>query len=228
MPSRLKRYYGTDRLHFITWSCYHRQPWLASPKRRDLFLQVFEQVRQRYRCVVVGYVVMPEHVHVLIGGPERGNPSTVVQAIKQGFAKRVLRQLRRRRRGQQPSLFGEEPEHVWQRRFYDFNIFSRRKRIEKLRYMHRNPVKRGLVAEPEQWAWSSFRSYLYAETGAVALKSVGRGKVENQSSRIGAANSQCLPGRVIGRVLGVFSLSQKYRAYLVARTSRRRLPDSPC
>jgi putative transposase len=59
--------------------------------------------------------------------------------------------------------------HVWQRRFYDFNVFTERKRIEKLRYMHRNPVKWGLVLEPDQRRWSSFRSYAYGEAGAVEI-----------------------------------------------------------
>src|SRR5437667_9428780 len=52
------------------------------------------------------------------------------------------------------------PHHIWQARFYDFNVWTERKRIEKLRYMHRNPVQRGLVESPEQWRWSSFRWYL--------------------------------------------------------------------
>ena len=72
MAAGLKRYYGDQHLHFLTCSCYHRQPWLASPRRRDLFLQILEQVRQRYRFVVVGYVVMPEHIHLLISEPEQG------------------------------------------------------------------------------------------------------------------------------------------------------------
>jgi putative transposase len=58
--SRLKRYYGKDHLHYLTCSCYHRQPWLASAGRRDLFVQILEEVRQRYGFVVVGYVVMPD------------------------------------------------------------------------------------------------------------------------------------------------------------------------
>jgi putative transposase len=70
----------------------------------------------------------------------------------------------------QPSLWEDAPSaHIWQRRFYDFNVWSERKRIEKLRYLHRNPVKRGLVAEPDQWRWSSFRSYAYGEAGAVRI-----------------------------------------------------------
>jgi REP-associated tyrosine transposase len=58
---------------------------------------------------------------------------------------------------------------VWQKRFYDFNMWSDRKRIEKLRYSPRNPVKRGLVSPPDQWRWSSFRSYAYGERGPVRV-----------------------------------------------------------
>jgi putative transposase len=58
---------------------------------------------------------------------------------------------------------------VWQARFYDFNVWGQRKRIQKLRYMHANPVKRGLVLEPGQWAWSSFRDSEWDQPGAVKL-----------------------------------------------------------
>jgi putative transposase len=58
---------------------------------------------------------------------------------------------------------------VWQKRFYDFNVWSERKQIEKLRYIHRNPVMRGLVSEPDQWAWSSFHSNAYGEPGRVRV-----------------------------------------------------------
>ncbi len=187
MPSHLQRYYGANHWHFIrsldvardfgsglrrplvasTWSCYHHhQAWLARPQRRELYLKVLEQVRQRYPFVVAGYVVMPEHIPLLISEPEKGNPSRVLQALKQGFARRVLP---KRRTTTQAELFAREAEPVWQRRFYDCNVWSERKRIEKLRYMHRNPVKRGLVLEPEQWRWSSYRDYAYGEAGAVQI-----------------------------------------------------------
>jgi putative transposase len=173
MTYRLQRYYGSDHLHFITCSCYRRQPWLGNARRRDCFLKVLEEVRQRYRFVVVGYVVMPEHVHLLIGEPETGTPSTVMQVLKQRFARQVLQQLRQRRGPQQSELWAEGPEHVWQRRFYDFNVWTERKRVEKLRYMHRNPVKRRLVLEPEQWAWSTFRWYASGETVPVKINEWG-------------------------------------------------------
>jgi len=59
----------------------------------------------------------------------------------------------------------------WQRRYYDFNVWSEEKRIEKLRYMHRNPVKRGLVEKPEQWQWSSFRHFANGQIGVVEIES---------------------------------------------------------
>jgi putative transposase len=152
LPTRLKRYYRTRHPHFSTCSCYHRQPWLASAGRRDLFLRVLEQVRQRVSLiVVVEYVAMPEHIHLLISEPEKADPSKVMQALKQGFARRVLRELRKRWVPAQQELFDNGCEHVWQHRFYDFNVRTPRKRIEKLRYMHGNPVQRGVVREPEQW-----------------------------------------------------------------------------
>ncbi len=169
MPWNLTRYYGNGDLHFITCSCYRRQPLLGSKRRRDLFLTVLEQVRRRYEFVVLGYVIMPEHFHLLISEPQERTPSTVMQALKLGFARRVLMQMRRRRHPAQPELFERTPQHIWQKRFYDFNVWTERKRIQKLRYIHRNPVQRGLVASPEQWRWSSYRAYAFGEVGAVKV-----------------------------------------------------------
>jgi putative transposase len=169
MPLGLQRYYGTGDLHFITCSCYQRQAWLGSARRRDLFLSVLERMRKRHQFVVVGYVVMPEHFHLLISEPQERTPGTVMQALKLGFARRVLAQNRMRRNSAQTSLFEHTPQHVWQARFYDFNVWTSRKRVEKLRYMHRNPVKRGLVESPELWQWSSHRAYALAEAGVVRV-----------------------------------------------------------
>ena len=169
MPDGLKRYYGTGDLHFITCSCYQRKPWLDTAPRRDLFLGILEQARLRYRFVVLGYVVMPEHFHLLMSEPQDGDPSKVMQIVKQLYAQRVLPRTRQRRSEDQSSQPESKPSHVWQARFYDFNVWTEHKRIEKLRYMHRNPVVRGLVDKPEQWAWSSFRDYLYGETGKVRV-----------------------------------------------------------
>ena len=70
MANALHRFYGGRDLHFLTFSCYHRQPFFTDPARCDLFLKILERVRLRYRLVVVGYVVMPEHVHLLVSEPQ--------------------------------------------------------------------------------------------------------------------------------------------------------------
>ena len=176
MPAGLHRSYGAHHLHFITCSGYRRLPFFSSRQARNRFLSILEQTRQRYRFVVVGYVVMPEHVHLLLTEPEVGNPSTVMQVLKQRTA-RALLPKRGRRNPRQRELFGEEPRRAfWQARFYDFNVWTAKKRVEKLRYMHRNPVKRGLVESPEQWRWSSYRCYLLEEAGPVRVN-VGWGEI---------------------------------------------------
>lgn len=90
-----------------------------------------------------------------------------MQVVKQRCARRVLN--RKRSNSRQAALWPEPEKHVWQKRFYDFHVWSERKRVEKLRYMHRNPVKEGLVLEPEQWRWSSYRSYAYEEPAMVKI-----------------------------------------------------------
>jgi putative transposase len=179
MRRKLKRYYGAGDLHFITCSCYRRQPWLGTARRRDPFLTVLEQVRRRYQFVVLGYVVMPEHIHLLISEPQEKTPSTVMQALKLGFARRVIAEAQRLGPSTGPTsrkarevghpLFDHTQQHIWQKRFYDFNVWTEHKRIEKLRYMHRNPVQRGLVASPELWRWSSFRAYSLGEVSPVRV-----------------------------------------------------------
>jgi putative transposase len=158
--------------HFITCSCYRRLPFLSQSRSRDCFLSILEQLRQRYHFVVAGYVVMPEHIHLLITEPEIGSPSTVMQVLKQRTA-RALLPKRKRRNPRQSSLFAElsQPRSFWQARFYDFNVWTTKKRVEKLRYMHRNPVKRRLVESPEQWRWSSYRFYALDEAGLVKVNS---------------------------------------------------------
>jgi putative transposase len=168
VPNGLKRFYGNGDLHFITASCYHRDPLLGSPHCRNLFLKVLEDMRQRYGFVVVGYVVMPEHFHLLISEPEHANPSVVIQALKLGVVRRLFPASRKK--WDTPELFDDfRPKNFWQRRFYDFNVWSASKRVEKVKYMHRNPVKRGLVETPDHWRWSSFRAYACGESGAVRV-----------------------------------------------------------
>ena len=179
MGPKPKRYQQQRCLHFITFSCYRRQRFLDSVAARETFERELERVRCWYGCYIIGYVVMPEHVHLLISEPQRGNPSRVMKALKQGFARRLLLRLRQATDSKQMALWQAPLERgrIWQRRFYDFVVFSEHKRVEKLRYMHRNPVKRGLVTEPQHWAWSSFRHYAYGEPGLAVVNELQRAEL---------------------------------------------------
>jgi putative transposase len=114
-------------------------------------------MRIRYDFVVSGYVVMPEHVHLLISEPKEVILSKAIQALKLSISVQSK----------------ERP--FWQPRYYDFNVHNEEKTAEKLRYMHRNPVKLGLVEKPEDWAWSSFRHYATGEIGTVEIESFWTG-----------------------------------------------------
>ncbi len=95
MPKGLKRYYGRGHLHFITFSCYGRRPLLRAVRAKNLFLKELARVRREYAFALVGYVVMPEHVHLLVSEPKKGTPSTVLQMLKQ----RVSRKMRQKKTG---------------------------------------------------------------------------------------------------------------------------------
>ena len=153
MKGQRIRHQQTGEFHFLTFSCYCRRRYMATVAAKELFEDALERVRLRYVFVVAGYVVMPEHVHLLINEPHRASLSKVIQALKLSVS------MRRR----------ERP--FWLAHYYDFNVSSHAKFVEKLRYLHRNPVVRGLVAKPEDWMWSSFRHYQTGMRGAVEIES---------------------------------------------------------
>ena len=115
------RYQQTGDLHLVTFSCYRRRPYSGTAEARDAFERALETMRTRYDFFVCGYVVMPEHVHLLLSEPRFVLLSKVLQALKLSVAVK------------------REERPFWSARYYDFNVFSEAKRLEKLRYMHENP-----------------------------------------------------------------------------------------
>ena len=163
----LVRIHGGGNLHFITSSCYRRVRLFASAHSREVFLEIFERVRRRYDFLVIGFVVMPEHIHLLISEPTWKTVAVVMQVLKKRVADRLLP---KRKPSRQRELWASAlRRHFWQPRYYDFNVYSDRKVTEKLRYMHWNPVRRGLVAAPELWRWSSYRTFANPKEGIVKL-----------------------------------------------------------
>ena len=155
MPSHLKRYQTEGGYHFITFSCYQRAPLLNNDHASIIFEEILERVRQSHDFYLFGYVLMPEHVHLLLSEPKQQLLSNTMRVLKGETSKR---------------LKGDRKQ-FWQPRYYDFNVLTHRKHVEKLKYIHRNPVERGLVARPEDWPWSSFRHYLTGEPGRIEIES---------------------------------------------------------
>ena len=127
MPIGLKRFQRAEALHFITFSCFHRLPFLEVPGPKETVEAVLEQTRARHQARVYAYVLMPEHVHLLINEPPFIVVAQFLKALKQ-IASRKLR--------------GNRPQ-FWQPRYFDANIRGETARSEVIRYIHRNPVKTG-------------------------------------------------------------------------------------
>jgi putative transposase len=142
-------------MHFITFCCFQRRKLLASLDVAESFEHALERIRRDYWLRVYGYVVMPEHVHLLVSEPERQTLAVAIKSLKQGVARRNI----------------GAAEHFWQKRYYDLNVRDHKQFIEKVRYIHRNPVRAGLCSAPEDWPFSSFSHYSTGAKGSVEIES---------------------------------------------------------
>jgi putative transposase len=161
MPQGLKRLQQSGQSHFVTFSCYHRRPKLTNLEACRIFLEALEAARKRFAIRVYGYVLMPEHVHLLLSEPASLTLAEAIHFVKLSSAKQLRSKASR----------SGETTSFWQARYYDRNIRDYREFVLKLRYLHRNPVKRGLCQSAEQWPWSSFQHYLTGAKGLVEIES---------------------------------------------------------
>ena len=155
MPSGLKRYQKAETLHFITFSCFRRLPLLEAIEAAETIEAVLEQTRARHQARIYACVPMPEHIHLLVNEPP--------QILWAQFLKAVKPVTSRKLRGPR--------QKFWQDRYYDSNVRGEKACTEVIRYIHRNPVARGLVEKPEDWVWSSFRHYVTGVKGTVEIES---------------------------------------------------------
>ena len=185
MRNPLQRHYGRGDFHFVTFSCYRRRPNLGTRRARDHFVRILDELRCRHDFKLIGYVVMPEHVHLLMSEPKKSTPSKVLQVLKQKVSRALRAEGKKCVPGQLSLKFpreAAEPAAFWQRRFYDFNVYSRKKVREKLEYMHANPVQRKLVVHPREWPWSSWSYYATGE-GMIQMDSVGGGEENEEKGK---------------------------------------------
>jgi putative transposase len=178
--SRQHHFYGANHLHYLTKSVYRRVRVFDSDRFRLNFIRTLDHLRAELGFKIIGYVRMPEHFHLLIGPSELANPSRVLQRLEDRAALFVLKNLRRNvgfpwcqrmLNGLKlpPTVHQHAHHRVWQRGDCDLNIWSEKKRLEKLNYMHNHPVRRRLVAQPADWPWSSWRFYHFEDASILAM-----------------------------------------------------------
>jgi putative transposase len=163
----LKQYHRKTIHHYdgeldarsLTFSCYHRLPFFSKDRTRQWMITAIELARQKHPIHLWAYVIMPEHVHLLIWPFEpKLRIEHVLTTVKQSISKRALNWLRKSDPAYLRRLNG--PFHFWQDGpGYDRNLYSPRYIWADIDYIHHNPVRRELVASPVDWPWSSARAY---------------------------------------------------------------------
>ncbi|MEK6799005.1 MAG: hypothetical protein AABZ12_08585 [Planctomycetota bacterium] len=182
MPSRLRRHDEAGHIHFLTMSTFRRLQFFRHPGVCSGMMLGMNAVRERQAIRWLAYVIMPEHVHlVLLPQRTRDQPPVPISTLLQEFksiagrlCKAALREVWRQHRslGTAPSNgWARSPgeKAFWKPRGYDFNVLAEDKLLEKINYLHANPIRRGLVDRAEDWAWSSYRFYEFGERSPIAM-----------------------------------------------------------
>jgi len=155
--TKLRHIENTGAARFITFTCYKRHRYLSGPASRKAFLDELGRLRTEHEVRVLGYVLMPEDVHLVLDPPEDTKLGILIGQMKARSARVILSQLQRN--GGKVLERSDGRAAIWQRRCYDHNCRTSEIVVEKIRYCHNNPVKRGLVSEPGDWPWSSYNWY---------------------------------------------------------------------
>jgi putative transposase len=149
--TRLRHYDNLGTARLVTFSCYRRMSNLSERRAKEIFIDCLRAAREKHDFKLSGYVVMPDHVHLVIHPPDVMRLGLVVREIKSKMARAYF--------GEMPTGLTTASRVFWQKRCYDHNCRSAETVREKIEYCHKNPVKRGLVEEPGDWEWSSYNYY---------------------------------------------------------------------
>jgi putative transposase len=161
-----RKVYNTPyHAHFLTFSCYRRQPLLLDTLPAQWTLECIDLARRETGFALWAYVIMPEHVHLIIAPGDDYDISKILWRIKRTLTYRIVQYAK----ASQPELLerlacrqGNKITHrFWQRGGgYDRNLWSPEHIHKMIRYVHENPVRRGLVNQPQDWPWTSCRTWM--------------------------------------------------------------------
>jgi putative transposase len=189
----IRHFNEPGHIHFLTFSCYQQLPFFKSDRTRGWLVQAIVKAREKQRFDLIAYVIMPEHAHLLIQ-PLLPNydMAAILKAIKQPVSRRAKRFLEEENSSWLRKLTVKSGSRVifrfWQPGpGYDRNIRDEKELLEKIQYIHNNPVKNGLAASPEDWIWSSAGWYLDRRAGRITID----GGTDKRSLSVGVKEDAC-------------------------------------
>lgn len=150
MPS-LRHYDTAGTARFVTFSTYKRIRALEDDRLKQILIDELIELRNKHKVKILGYVIMPDHVHLVLDPPDGVELGRLIGQLKSKSARRYF-ELR-------SDMSRSVPKVLWLRRCYDHNCRDTDSVVEKIRYCHNNPLKKRLEVEPGQWKWSSYRWY---------------------------------------------------------------------
>ncbi len=158
MP-RLRHFDNLNTARAINFSCYRRMRLLTDISDIELFLHFVEVVCHNCDISIYGYVVMPNHVHLVLHPSEDLRLGHRIGEIKSRSARAILSRWKSTGHRMLSRLGPDGVLHFWQKRCYDHNCRTPETVREKIRYCHNNPVTAGIVGSPGEWLWSSYNWY---------------------------------------------------------------------
>ena len=171
-----RRFNDAGHAHALTFSCFRRQPFLSKDRSRQWLVEAMEKAREQHRLHLWAWVIMPEHVHLLICPMEQDySISLILKTLKQSVSKRALIFLKKQapeflERLEDRTPNGKKSYRFWQRGGgFDGNLTEPKTVWKMIDYIHANPVRRGLCERPIEWEWSSAREYEFPGTGKLRL-----------------------------------------------------------
>jgi len=179
MYKNFPKFDDSSYAHFITTKTYNNCPYFKDEESCRILVEELEFYSKKYAFVLTGYVIMPNHLPLLVWWDKEEKPrlsvSHIMRGIKGATARRIIDLIRRKGLEQMLQSTHRRPDskshrqnlrfRLWQRGFYDFNIYSEAKLLERLDYMHSNPVKAGLVSSPDGYEWSTWKLYSSEKVG---------------------------------------------------------------
>ncbi len=162
---KCKRYDVPGQAHSLTFSCFRRQPFFRGQRTPAWFCEVIDAARRKEPFDLWAWVIMPEHVHLVLRPHPGSHISRILRFLKRPLTDRVIVWVRAHAPGLLPRMAERHADgtisyHFWQPGGgYDRNLRSEADVREKIDYIHHNPVRRRLVEHPRDWPWSSWRAW---------------------------------------------------------------------